>query len=89
MVGGNVTLYGPCGCGAVGWGIAGSCSNTAWYPAGPTHWGTMFQKCAGNRQSPINIETGNVKTEYWKPLKFKNYNEPPTLMRIKNNGHSG
>ncbi|XP_071540684.1 carbonic anhydrase 2-like isoform X2 [Panulirus ornatus] len=55
---------------------------------GPTHWGTMFQTCAGSRQSPINIETGNVKTEFWKPLNFRNYNTPPSIMRVKNNGHS-
>lgn len=55
---------------------------------GPRHWGTMFRTCAGNRQSPINIETANVKTEFWKPLRFKNYDDPPTRMRVKNNGHS-
>ncbi|XP_069169750.1 carbonic anhydrase 2 isoform X1 [Procambarus clarkii] len=55
---------------------------------GPRHWGSLFSTCAGKRQSPINIETANVKTEFWKPLKFKNYDDPPSRMRIKNNGHS-
>lgn len=55
---------------------------------GPLHWGSMFESCAGNRQSPINIETLNVKQEYWKPLQLKNYEVPPSRMRVKNNGHS-
>ncbi|KAG7162289.1 Carbonic anhydrase 15-like, partial [Homarus americanus] len=55
---------------------------------GPTHWGSLFRTCAGSSQSPINIETGNVKPEYWKPFVFKNYDDPPTRMRVKNNGHS-
>ncbi|KAK7069987.1 Alpha-carbonic anhydrase, partial [Halocaridina rubra] len=55
---------------------------------GPSNWGSMFRECAGKRQSPINIETGNVKTEYWRPFTLKNYDQPPTRMRIKNNGHS-
>lgn len=55
---------------------------------GPLHWGSMFTTCAGNRQSPINIETLNVKQEYWKPLRLKNYEAHPTRMRVKNNGHS-
>ncbi|MPD04862.1 hypothetical protein E2C01_100573 [Portunus trituberculatus] len=49
----------------------------------------MFQSCAGSRQSPINIETLNVKQEYWKPLRLKNYEKAPSKMRVKNNGHSG
>lgn len=58
-------------------------------PPGPLHWGSMFESCAGSRQSPINIETLNVKQEYWKPLQLKNYEVPPSRMRVKNNGHSG
>lgn len=55
---------------------------------GPTNWGSIFRSCSGQRQSPINIETSNVKTEYWQPFTLKNYDQPPTRMRIKNNGHS-
>ncbi|XP_047496162.1 carbonic anhydrase 2-like [Penaeus chinensis] len=55
---------------------------------GTAHWGSIFRSCSGQRQSPINIETSNVKTEYWRPFTLKNYDQPPTRMRIKNNGHS-
>ncbi|XP_076065689.1 carbonic anhydrase 2-like [Oratosquilla oratoria] len=48
----------------------------------------MFRTCGGTRQSPINIETGNVKTEYWRPFSLKNYDLKPSQMRVKNNGHS-
>ncbi|RXG71828.1 Carbonic anhydrase 2 [Armadillidium vulgare] len=56
--------------------------------SGPSHWPQMFFTCSGSRQSPINIETGSVKREYWRPFVFKHYDSVPTRMRIKNNGHS-
>lgn len=56
--------------------------------SGPNNWGSLYEFCAGKAQSPINIETGNVRTEFWKPFEFRNYGQPPTRMRIKNNGHS-
>ncbi|XP_064118008.1 carbonic anhydrase 2-like isoform X1 [Macrobrachium nipponense] len=71
--------------------LAGGDGAPAWTYTGqhgPVNWGSMFTTCAGKRQSPINIETGNVKTEYWKPFTLKNFDQPPTSMRVKNNGHS-
>jgi carbonic anhydrase len=49
----------------------------------------LVASCNGRRQSPINIETANVKRENWKALTFKNYDMKPRRMRIKNNGHAG
>ncbi|CAL4062774.1 unnamed protein product [Meganyctiphanes norvegica] len=56
--------------------------------SGPVHWSQAFQACGGTRQSPINIETGSVKVEYWQPFIFKNYDDPPMVMRVANNGHT-
>jgi len=44
--------------------------------------------CGGRRQSPINIETGSVLRQEWAPLQFKNYDQNPRRMRVKNNGRS-
>ncbi|CAL4104981.1 unnamed protein product, partial [Meganyctiphanes norvegica] len=56
--------------------------------SGPSHWANSFDMCGGKRQSPINIETGSVKVEYWQPFMFKNYDVPATIMRVANNGHT-
>ncbi|KAF2357411.1 Alpha carbonic anhydrase [Trinorchestia longiramus] len=71
----------PCCSSASGaWSYSGS--------TGPSNWGHMVSSCNGRRQSPINIETANVKRENWKPVTFKNYDMKPRRMRIKNNGHA-
>jgi len=56
--------------------------------SGPDSWATSFQACGGSRQSPINIETGSVKLEYYQPFMFKHYDASANKMRIANNGHT-
>jgi len=55
---------------------------------GPSHWHAVAKDCAGQRQSPINIETASVTRQNWAPLTFLNYDQKPRRMRVKNNGHA-
>ena len=56
--------------------------------SGPEHWPMMYEGCGGKSQSPIDIDTSNVKNIGSRnPLKFYNYKKP-VLGEFVNNGHS-
>jgi len=68
------------GAGSADWGYSGH--------SGPSNWYTVAKSCGGREQSPINIETASVTRQNWAPLAFKNYDQKPRRMRVKNNGHA-
>ncbi|XP_052072968.1 uncharacterized protein LOC127711053 isoform X1 [Mytilus californianus] len=60
--------------------------------SGPSHWSDHYPRCNGQRQSPVDIRTGDVEFASWlTELQFYGYDknlgqgEPCT---IKNNGHT-
>jgi carbonic anhydrase len=54
----------------------------------PNKWKEHNSLCAGEHQSPINIDTRKSKTEKFPPFRFHNYAKglPENL---ENNGHTG
>ncbi|XP_002735849.1 carbonic anhydrase 7-like [Saccoglossus kowalevskii] len=61
---------------------------------GPEHWSMNYKHCAGERQSPINIDTTKVIKKdlgplTWIGMKGKLIDESrPSAMQILNNGHT-
>ena len=63
-----------------------------YYPVcatGPDHWADEYPTCAGNLQSPINIEEHLVEMVRLPPLVFRNFNRLPVTSTLSNNGHTG
>jgi len=67
--------------------------------AGPKHWtydgehgvdkwAEDFEKCAGAKQSPIDLNPATATSANFHPLYFGNYHVSDSNMRITNNGHS-
>lgn len=56
---------------------------------GPSHWGEQYNTCFGKYQSPIDIDSLNVKHINLKPLIFDGRDLLPNQTIIKNNGHTG
>lgn len=56
---------------------------------GPSHWGEQYNTCFGKYQSPIDIDSLNVKHINLKPLIFNGLDLLPNQTIIKNNGHTG
>lgn len=74
-------------------GEAGSSADSHWsYDElhGPEHWCSMdpHSQCCGEEQSPIDIDEFGTQLEFFKPLKFFNYSQTPSTMRLLNNGHT-
>lgn len=56
---------------------------------GPSHWGEQYNSCFGKHQSPINIDSVDVKHVVLPPLKLSGFDELPIKTTITNNGHTG
>lgn len=55
---------------------------------GPYNWPVIYSSCAGNRQSPINIDTFNLEVLRVRPLEWNfGYFSTPKYMTLMNNGH--
>jgi len=55
----------------------------------PAEWSKKYPKCAGTRQSPIDIVDSAVKSDSsLKPIRFINYDLPLTGLTMLNDGHS-
>jgi len=54
--------------------------------SGPAHWSRLYPKCAGNRQSPIDLKP----TQKWTalPLQTFYYSSTPSEAHLTNNGHT-
>ncbi|KAK6644355.1 hypothetical protein RUM43_000622 [Polyplax serrata] len=55
---------------------------------GPSHWASSYSYCAGELQSPIDIEENEVKPIRLTPLVFKGFQSIPKSMTLINNGHT-
>ncbi|CAL1296598.1 unnamed protein product, partial [Larinioides sclopetarius] len=56
---------------------------------GPRQWPKLFRACNGNRQSPIDIQTNDVKTDkQLKKLNFFNYDSAVKRADVANDGHT-
>lgn len=65
--------------------LASSCAK--WNYEGNYYWPTQCSACAGDRQSPINIDTSDVFNEdFIGPVRFVGY-ETPISGKLVNNGH--
>lgn len=57
--------------------------------AGPDQWPNLgFTKCAGERQSPINVVTNRVIPKRFKPISFNYFDQIPLTLNLSNNYHS-
>ncbi|KFO73908.1 Carbonic anhydrase 9, partial [Cuculus canorus] len=54
------------------------------------HWGTDHLDCAGNRQSPINVDTAKtIFSPQLRPIQLSGYSLPASeKLRLINNGHT-
>uniref|UniRef100_A0A182NH68 carbonic anhydrase n=1 Tax=Anopheles dirus TaxID=7168 RepID=A0A182NH68_9DIPT len=55
---------------------------------GPSHWGEQYNSCTGKHQSPININSLDVKKVNLPPLVFQGFNVAPKETNLTNNGHT-
>lgn len=55
---------------------------------GPSHWGEQYNSCTGKHQSPININSLDVKKVNLPPLVFHGFDVAPKETNITNNGHT-
>lgn len=55
---------------------------------GPSHWGEQYNSCTGKHQSPININSLEVKKVNLPPLVFEGFDVPPQQTNLTNNGHT-
>ncbi|XP_062540665.1 carbonic anhydrase 2 isoform X2 [Armigeres subalbatus] len=55
---------------------------------GPSHWGEQYNSCTGKHQSPININSLDVKKVNLPPLVFDGFDVPPQQTNLTNNGHT-
>ncbi|XP_043479290.1 carbonic anhydrase 2-like [Leptopilina heterotoma] len=51
-------------------------------------WYKQYPDCAGKTQSPLDINTSQIKTEIKNPIRFKGHDRQPREMYLKNNGHT-
>lgn len=56
---------------------------------GPSHWGEQYNSCAGKHQSPININSLDVKKVNLPPLALVGFDVAPRETNLTNNGHTG
>lgn len=57
---------------------------------GPDHWSDSYPNCAGQNQSPINIDSQSATYAEGLDLVFTNYDQPIAgQFTVTNNGHSG
>uniref|UniRef100_A0A182WJ26 carbonic anhydrase n=1 Tax=Anopheles minimus TaxID=112268 RepID=A0A182WJ26_9DIPT len=57
-------------------------------PTGPSHWGEQYNSCTGKHQSPININSLDVKKVNLPPLVFQGFDVAPRETNLTNNGHT-
>uniref|UniRef100_A0A182IYA9 carbonic anhydrase n=1 Tax=Anopheles atroparvus TaxID=41427 RepID=A0A182IYA9_ANOAO len=55
---------------------------------GPSHWGEQYNSCTGKHQSPININSLDVKKVNLPPLVFQGFDVAPKETNLTNNGHT-
>ncbi|XP_035785097.1 carbonic anhydrase 7-like [Anopheles albimanus] len=55
---------------------------------GPSHWGEQYNSCAGKHQSPININSLDVKKVNLPPLALVGFDVAPRETNLTNNGHT-
>ncbi|XP_053677397.1 carbonic anhydrase 7 [Anopheles nili] len=55
---------------------------------GPSHWGEQFNSCTGKHQSPININSLDVKKVNLPPLMLHGFDISPRETNLTNNGHT-
>uniref|UniRef100_A0A182QLY7 carbonic anhydrase n=1 Tax=Anopheles farauti TaxID=69004 RepID=A0A182QLY7_9DIPT len=55
---------------------------------GPSHWGEQYNSCTGKHQSPININSLDVKKVNLPPLVFQGFDVAPRETNLTNNGHT-
>lgn len=55
---------------------------------GPSHWGEQYNSCTGKHQSPININSLDVKKVNLPPLVFDGFDIAPRQTNLTNNGHT-
>lgn len=55
---------------------------------GPGHWDLINSNCDGSLQSPIDIQTKNVKSVSKLPLIVTGFSNLPDFVTLSNNGHS-
>ncbi|XP_055530002.1 carbonic anhydrase 7 [Wyeomyia smithii] len=55
---------------------------------GPSHWGEQYNSCTGKHQSPININSLEVKKVNLPPLVMNEFDTPPAQTNLTNNGHT-
>ncbi|XP_050074930.1 carbonic anhydrase 7 isoform X1 [Anopheles maculipalpis] len=55
---------------------------------GPSHWGEQYNTCTGKHQSPININSLDVKKVNLPPLVFQGFDVAPRETNLTNNGHT-
>lgn len=56
---------------------------------GPTHWGEQYNTCFGKHQSPIDINSLQVRRMNFSPLLLNGFDLLPNQTTITNNGHTG
>jgi len=60
-----------------------------WTYADKDKWATQFvQHCAGNMQSPVNLDRFNSQYDIIFPMVFSNYDVAPTKQTATNDGHT-
>jgi carbonic anhydrase len=57
--------------------------------SGPSEWSNEFSSCKGKHQSPIDIDLLHVKKVNLPALILHNFDKPPNVTQIENNGHTG
>ncbi|XP_058458649.1 carbonic anhydrase 7 [Malaya genurostris] len=55
---------------------------------GPSHWGEQYNTCTGKHQSPININSLDVKKVNLPPLIMEGFDAHPQQTNLTNNGHT-
>ncbi|XP_052861455.1 carbonic anhydrase 7 [Anopheles cruzii] len=55
---------------------------------GPSHWGEQYNSCTGKHQSPININSLDVKKVNLPPLVLHGFDIAPKETNLTNNGHT-